>query len=88
MADPGLLAPAVIAAALVIRTAVGELRSPGSARAQWDFASDRRALAAGTVAAAATCLLGWHQTGLSTVARALLIGTLTAHLTHHSTRRP
>ncbi|MFG2683077.1 hypothetical protein [Streptomyces sp. NPDC048392] len=29
--DAGLIAPAVIVAALVVRTAVAELRSPGSA---------------------------------------------------------
>ncbi|MFF5160689.1 hypothetical protein ACFY3N_31450 [Streptomyces sp. NPDC000348] len=88
MTDLGLLAPAIIAAALVIRTAIGELRSPGSARAQWAFATDRRALAAGIVAAAATRLLGRPQMGLPVAAWALLIGTLTAHLTHHAARRP
>jgi len=33
-ADPSRLAPAIVSAALVIRTALGELRNPGSARAQ------------------------------------------------------
>ncbi|MGQ4488980.1 hypothetical protein ACN6LM_006572 [Streptomyces sp. SAS_281] len=35
--DAGLIAPAVVAAALVIRTAVAELRVLGSARAAWAF---------------------------------------------------
>ncbi|WP_431967904.1 hypothetical protein [Actinacidiphila sp. bgisy160] len=81
------LAPAVIAAALMIRTAVGELRHPGSARAQWDFASSRRPLAAGAVTAAATCLLGRPQTGPRVRPGRYLIGTLAAHLIHHGTRR-
>ncbi|MEU0675222.1 hypothetical protein ABZ330_20465 [Streptomyces sp. NPDC006172] len=72
----------------MIRTAVGEVRHPGSARAQRSFASDRRALAVGTVAAAVTCLLGWRQANLSAVAWVLLIGMLTAHSTHLATHRP
>ncbi|MER6130023.1 nitronate monooxygenase, partial [Streptomyces sp. NPDC001795] len=35
--DAGLIAPVVIAAALVIRTAIAELRAPGTTRATWAF---------------------------------------------------
>ncbi|MFC9083314.1 hypothetical protein ACFTY7_41310 [Streptomyces sp. NPDC057062] len=44
----GVLPVAIVIAALVIKTAIGELRRPGSARRHWQFASDSRALAAGT----------------------------------------
>ncbi|MFI1358078.1 hypothetical protein ACH4TV_31510 [Streptomyces sp. NPDC020898] len=84
-ADASLLAPAIVAAALAIRTAVSELRDPGSARAQWAFATNRRAMAAGAVAAAAVVLLGRHQSGPAVAAWALLIGALTAHMFHRDT---
>ncbi|MFG2456531.1 hypothetical protein ACGFWE_05600 [Streptomyces sp. NPDC048523] len=87
-ADSSLLAPAIVAAALVIRTAVGELRHPGSAREQWAFAASRRAVAAGATTAAAVVLLGWHQAGPAAAAWALLIGALTAHLVHRDGNRP
>lgn len=89
MADgASLLAPTIIMAALVIKTALGELRHPGSARHHWAFATDRYALAAGAIAAATTVLLGWQEIGAAAAAWALLIGALTAHLIHESTRRP
>ncbi|MFF7969380.1 hypothetical protein ACFZC3_29010 [Streptomyces sp. NPDC007903] len=72
----------------MIKTAVGELRHPGSARRQWAFATNPRALAAGAATAAATLILGWPQAGPATAAWALLIGALTAHLIHHRTPRP
>ncbi|MDQ0831388.1 hypothetical protein QF032_003232 [Streptomyces achromogenes] len=86
-ADASLLAPAIVAAALVIRTALSEIKRPGSAREQWAFASDRRAVAAGATAAAAVVLLGWHQAGPAAAAWALLIGALTAHLLHRDRDR-
>lgn len=79
---------AIVIAALVIRAAIGELREPGSARRQWAFATDRRALAAGAATTAATVLLGWPQAGPATGAWAFLIGVLTAHLMHQAVRRP
>ncbi|MEU9284829.1 hypothetical protein AB0D57_08875 [Streptomyces sp. NPDC048275] len=89
MADgTSLLALAIIMAALVIKTALGELRQPGSARQQWAFSTDRYALAAGAIAAAATVLLGWQEIGAAAAAWALLIGALTAHLIHEGPRRP
>ncbi|MBD9701153.1 hypothetical protein [Streptomyces caniscabiei] len=86
--DGSLLAPAIIIAALVVRTALGELRQQGTAREQWAFATDRRAIAAGATTAGATILLGWHQAGPAAVAWALLIGALTAHLVHRDGDRP
>lgn len=86
-ADASLLAPAIIIAALVVRTALDELRHQGTAREQWAFATDRRAVAAGATTAGATILLGWHQAGPASVAWALLIGALTAHLVHRDEGR-
>ncbi|WP_060888320.1 hypothetical protein [Streptomyces caniscabiei] len=86
--DASLLAPAIIIAALVVRTALGELRQQGTAREQWAFATDRRAIAAGAATAGAIILLGWHQAGPTAVAWAPLIGALTAHLVHRDEDRP
>ncbi|ULR52295.1 hypothetical protein [Streptomyces deccanensis] len=86
--DASLLAPAIIIATLVVRTAVGELRQQGTAREQWAFATDRRAVAAGVTTAGATTLLGWCQAGPAAPAWALLIGALTAHLVHRDGDRP
>ncbi|GAQ64985.1 hypothetical protein [Streptomyces scabiei] len=86
--DASLLAPAIIIAALVVRTALGELRHRGTAREQWAFATDRRAVAAGATTAAATVLLGWYQAGHAAVAWALLVGALTAHLVHRDEGQP
>jgi hypothetical protein len=82
------LAPVIIAAALVVRTAIGELRRPGSARQEWVFVTDGTALAGGAVAGAAVIWLGWSQAGPAAVAWALLVGTLTAHMVHHGRPRP
>ncbi|GAA2258828.1 hypothetical protein GCM10010145_34010 [Streptomyces ruber] len=46
-ADTSLLAPVIIGAGLVIKTAFGDFRRPGSARTQLAFAADLRAVAAG-----------------------------------------
>ncbi|MFJ7586854.1 hypothetical protein ACIQZO_05555 [Streptomyces sp. NPDC097617] len=58
-----LLAVTVVLAALVIRTAVAELREPGSGRRQWTFLSDRRALCAGALTAVILGMLGWLHAG-------------------------
>ncbi|MES5819777.1 hypothetical protein [Streptomyces sp. RG80] len=86
--ETSLLAPAIIIAALVVRTALGELRHRATAREQWAFATDHRAVAAGGTTAGAVILLGWHQAGPAAVAWALLIGALTAHLVHRDEDRP
>ncbi|MEU3091368.1 hypothetical protein ACWCQ0_41935 [Streptomyces massasporeus] len=88
MNTAAILPVAIIAAALVIRAAISELRRPGSARRQWAFMRDRRALAAGAVTAAATVLIGWPQIGPAATAWALLVGALTAHLVHLPAHRP
>ncbi|MFD8193995.1 hypothetical protein [Streptomyces wuyuanensis] len=73
-----LLTVAVVVAALVIRTAVAEMRHPGSARARWALASGTRAVTAGAVAAAALGLVGWRYFGYGAVAWAVLAGVLVA----------
>ena len=42
-----LVVAAIVIAAVVVRTAVAELREPGSGRRQWSFLTDSRALTAG-----------------------------------------
>ncbi|GGR81910.1 hypothetical protein GCM10010269_21360 [Streptomyces humidus] len=79
--DASLLAPVIVIAALVIRTAVTELRHPGSARRQWAFATSPRAVAAGVTVAAATALIGGARYGWAAVAWALLAGVLAAFVT-------
>ncbi|WP_200307111.1 hypothetical protein [Streptomyces adelaidensis] len=59
-ADASLPAPVIVAAALLIRTALGELRQPGGARERWAWTTDRPAMAGGAVAAMAVLLLGRH----------------------------
>lgn len=83
--DASLLAPVIVIAALAIRTAFTELRRPGSARRQWAFATNPRAMAAGATVAAATVLIGGTRYGWAAVAWALLTGTLTAFLTGRDT---
>ncbi|WP_328346279.1 hypothetical protein OG873_04550 [Streptomyces violaceus] len=88
-ADTPLLAPAIILAALAIKTALTELWHPGTAREAWAFVTDGKALTAGAAAAAATVLLGWNHIGITGVlAWACLVGALTGQLFHRSTRRP
>ncbi|MET7377827.1 hypothetical protein ABZT08_03235 [Streptomyces sp. NPDC005526] len=86
--DASLLAPAIFIAAIVIRTALLELRHPGNARQQWaTLAGDGKALAAGGTTGVATVLLGWGMAGPAALAWAVLTGALTAHLVHQSTPR-
>jgi hypothetical protein len=60
-ADTSLLAPIVIAAAVVIKTAIAELPRPGSTRREWAFATDSSAMAGGAAASAAIIWLGWSH---------------------------
>ncbi|MFE7095435.1 hypothetical protein [Streptomyces erythrochromogenes] len=80
-----LLTVAIILAALVIRTAVAELRAPGSARRQWAFLTDRRAWAAGVGTALALGALGWATAGPTAAIWAALAGLLAASLTRAGT---
>jgi hypothetical protein len=83
---PGsLLTVAIVVAALVIRTAVAELREPGSARTQWAFVTNARAVTTGAVAAVTLGLLGWRSSGYGALAWAVLVGVLVAFLVD---RRP
>ncbi|MFF9981270.1 hypothetical protein [Streptomyces erythrochromogenes] len=83
--DASPLAPVIVIAALVIRSALTELRHPGSARRQWAFATRPGPMAAGATAAAATVLIGGARYGWTAAAWALLIGTLAAFLTGRDT---
>ncbi|MEU9240670.1 hypothetical protein [Streptomyces sp. NPDC048385] len=78
--EASLLTPAIILAATVIRTALTEIRHPGSARRQWAFTTSRRARAAGGVLAVSMTAIGWSQAGWAAIAWALLAGALTASL--------
>ncbi|GGP98627.1 hypothetical protein GCM10010215_25400 [Streptomyces virginiae] len=79
--DTSLLAPVIVIASLVIRSAISELRHPGSARRQWAFATSPQAMAVGATVAAATVLIGGARYGWAAVAWALLAGALAAFVT-------
>ncbi|MFF7647409.1 hypothetical protein [Streptomyces canus] len=78
--ETSLLAPVIILAALIIRTAFTEIRHPGDARRQWIFTTNWRAMAAGGVVVVSMTAIGWSQAGWAAVAWALLAGALTAHV--------
>ncbi|MGW6783524.1 hypothetical protein [Streptomyces sp. NPDC054987] len=78
-----LLLAAIVLAALVIRTAVEELREPGRGRARWAFLTDRRALTAGGVVLVA---LGWLLAGGQGVVWACLAAVLAAYATNSQGR--
>ncbi len=78
----------IVVAALVIRTAIGELRRPGSARQQWAGATGGPAVTAGVVAAVAVTATGWSQAGAAALAWAVLAGVLVAFLVGQPTNRP
>ena len=80
-----LLTVAIVIALLVIRTAVAELRKPGSARTQWAFVTNARAVTTGAVTAVMLGLLGWRSSGYGALAWAVLVGVLVAFLVD---RRP
>ncbi|MEV0962392.1 MULTISPECIES: hypothetical protein [unclassified Streptomyces] len=71
-----LLTVAIVAAVLVIRAAVAELRNPGSTRARWAFVSSTRAVTAGVVTAVVLGFVGWQYAGPGAVAWAVLAGAL------------
>lgn len=75
------LACSIVAAALVIRTALGELRGPGTAREQWRFLTNRTAVMAGTASAAALgAALAFGGTDPGHAIWGLLSGILTAFI--------
>ncbi|MEU7601894.1 hypothetical protein AB0B78_31950 [Streptomyces sp. NPDC040724] len=75
------LSIAIVMAALVIRTAVAEIREPGSGRRQWAFLTDRRAMATGAAVGLALGVLGWAAAGPVAAAWAVLAGVLVAFVT-------
>ncbi|OLZ67041.1 hypothetical protein AVW11_14300 [Streptomyces amritsarensis] len=75
-----LLTVAIIVAALVVRTAVAELRAPGSGRRQWAFLTDRRAWAIGAGTAVVLGVFGWATAGPTAALWAALAGLLVASL--------
>lgn len=83
--DPSVLTVAIVAAALVIRTAVAELREPGSARRECAFVADSRAVATGVAAALLLGIAGWRSMGSAAVAWTVLAGVLVAYI---ADRRP
>ncbi|WP_367318683.1 hypothetical protein [Streptomyces sp. HUAS ZL42] len=83
--DTSLVAPVTVAALLIIRTALVEMRHPGSARRQWCFAARRRPMTAGATVAVLLCVGGWRAAGIASVAWAVLAGALVAHVVHLST---
>ncbi|WP_371575992.1 hypothetical protein [Streptomyces sp. NBC_01314] len=79
-AATSLMPVVVVIAALVIRTAIGEIRRPGSARKQWAFVASGRAMTAGLATTLVIAVMGWQQAGAAILAWALLAGGLVAFL--------
>lgn len=79
-AGHALLGTAVVVAILVIRTAVRELREPGSARREWSVLRQRRVLATGAATALVLGTVGWAQAGPPAAPWAVLAGLLTARI--------
>ncbi|WP_432076207.1 hypothetical protein [Streptomyces wuyuanensis] len=73
-----VLTVAIVIAALVIRTALAEMRRPGSARTQWAVATNARALTAGALTTAVLGLIGMQSYGYGAAAWAVLAGALVA----------
>lgn len=83
--DASLMAPVIVVAMLVIRTALVEIRHPGSTRRQWCFLARGRPMTAGATVALLLSVGGWRAAGVASVAWAVLAGALVAHLVHLST---
>ncbi|MCX4632171.1 hypothetical protein [Streptomyces sp. NBC_01443] len=75
-----LLSIAIVVAALVIRTAVAEVRQPGSGRKHWRFLTNPRALATGALTGLLLGLLAWTTAGPVAAAWAVLAGALVAYV--------
>ncbi|KJY32228.1 MULTISPECIES: hypothetical protein [unclassified Streptomyces] len=75
-----LLSIAMVVAALVIRTAVAEVRRPGSGRKHWRFLTNPRALATGALTGLLLGLLAWATAGAVAAAWAVLAGALVAYV--------
>ncbi|MFJ4791077.1 hypothetical protein [Streptomyces sp. NPDC088794] len=79
------MAPVAAVAMLVIRTALVEIRHPGSARRQWCFLARRQPMISGATVAVLLSVGGWRAAGFASVAWAVLAGALIAHIVHLST---
>ncbi|MEU6312520.1 hypothetical protein [Streptomyces sp. NPDC047014] len=77
-----VLLVALVLAALVISTAVEELRTPGRGRARWAFLRDGRALAAGAILVLVLGCFGWILGGGQGLLWACLAGFLAAYATN------
>ncbi|WP_405905281.1 MULTISPECIES: hypothetical protein [unclassified Streptomyces] len=78
--DPSLIAPVAVVAMLAIRTALAEIRDPGSARQHWSFLCNRRAIAVGAATASILSVGGWQAAGFAAMPWAVLAGTLVAYI--------
>ncbi|MEU8522803.1 hypothetical protein [Streptomyces sp. NBC_01216] len=79
--DPTVMTAVIVAAALVCRAAVRELREPGAGRRAWSFVTDRRALGTGLTVAVLLGVVGWGAVGPGAAAWAGLAGVVVASLT-------
>ncbi|TXS22928.1 hypothetical protein EAO71_23025 [Streptomyces sp. ms191] len=84
--DPTAMTAVIVAAALVCRAAVLELREPGTGRRAWAFVTDRRALGTGATVALLLGVVGWGAVGGTAVVWACLVGVVVASLS--AERRP
>ncbi|MBT2438608.1 hypothetical protein J7E93_00385 [Streptomyces sp. ISL-36] len=76
--DASVMTVVIVAALLVCRSAVLEMREPGAGRRAWAFLRDRRALGAGLTAALLLGGFGWGTIGAGAVPWACLAGVLVA----------
>ncbi|MGW6563920.1 hypothetical protein [Streptomyces sp. NPDC054975] len=79
-AGPALLGTAVVLAILVIRTAIREMREPGSARLEWSALRRQRSLAVAAATALVLGTVGWAYSGPAAVPWAVLAGLLAARI--------
>ncbi|MGW3423666.1 hypothetical protein [Streptomyces phaeochromogenes] len=78
--DSSETAPVTVVAMLVIRTALLEIRQPGSSRREWAFLSNPCAMAAGCATPSLVSVGGWQAIGFAATAWAVLAGALVAHI--------
>ncbi|WP_328490146.1 hypothetical protein [Streptomyces zaomyceticus] len=79
---PAFLGAAVVLALLVIRTAVHEMKQPGSAQQEWVFLQSGRALFMLLITAAVLGALCWHLSGPAHLPWAGLAALLVARICH------
>ena len=60
---PALLGAAVVLALLAVRTALSEMREPGSARDEWTFLRERRGLLTFVGTASVLAAVSWTISG-------------------------